>query len=138
MKLFSKSLCLPLLILSTSVLADIAVVVNAANGNTLDDNDISRVFLGKMKKFDNGASLELINLTADNAAREEFEQKVLGKSSSQVKAYWSKLIFSGKGNPPKELRSDAEVLKYVAANPNAIGYVDAVSIDASVKVLKIF
>ena len=138
MKLFNKSLCLSLLVLSTSALADVAVVVNSANANAVDDSDISRIFLGKMKKFPSGNSIEPINSSAGSAARTEFEKKVLKKSSSQVKAYWSKLVFSGKGKPPKELGSDADVLKHVAANADAIGYVDAGSVDGSVKVLKTF
>lgn len=44
----------------------------------------------------------------------------------------------GKGKPPKELSSDADIIKFVAENPGAIGYVDAASVDGSVKVLKKF
>lgn len=138
MKLFKKSLCLSLLILSTSALADVAVIVNSANASAINDNDISRIFLGKKKKFASGESIEPINSSAGGSARTEFEKKVLKKSANQVKAYWSKLVFSGKGKPLKEIGSDADVLKHVAENPNAIGYVDAGSVNGSVKVIKTF
>ena len=52
-----------------------------------------------------------------------------------MKAYWSKLVFTGKGTPPAELANEAAVLSHVAANPDAIGYVDAASVDGSVKVV---
>ena len=118
--------------------ADVAIIINPANNNALSDSDISRAFLGKMKKFADGSVITVVNQKVGDAARTEFDQKVLHKSSSQVKAYWSKRLFSGKGKPPKELASDAEVLKFVAGNANGIGYIDAGSIDSSVKVLKTF
>lgn len=51
------------------------------------------------------------------------------------KAYWSKMIFSGKAVPPKELANDAAVKAHVKANPDAVGYIDAASVDGSIKVL---
>ena len=94
------------------------------------------MFLGKNKTFSNGESAKAINLKSGNAIRKNFEKEVLGKSSSQVKAYWSKLIFSGKAKPLKEGASDSEVLNWVSSTPNAIGYIDASKVDDSVKVIK--
>ncbi len=42
-------------------------------------------------------------------------------------------MFSGKATPPKELGSSAEVKKFVAANPDAIGYIEKSALDGSVK-----
>ncbi len=78
------------------------------------------------------------NQNEGSAAREAFNDKVLGKSSSQLKAYWSRLIFTGKGTPPKESGSDADVVSLVAKNPNLVGYVDAAAVDGSVKVVYTF
>jgi len=63
---------------------------------------------------------------------------VLKKSASQLKAYWSKLLFTGKGTPPKEIGSDAEMVSLVASNPNMIGFVDAAAVNDSVKVVTRF
>ncbi len=124
--------------ISTMSYAEVAVVVNSANGSSVSDAEISRIFLGKLKKFGGGESVAPVNGKMGSETRNDFEKKVLKKSGSQVKAYWSKLVFSGKGKPPKELDSDADVLKFIAANPNAIGYVDAASVNDTVKVLKTF
>lgn len=138
MKILRLSLLFAALSFSSLSIADVAVIVNSSNSATLSDNDISRLFLGKLKTFSNGEKVVLANLKFGNATRNEFEQKVLKKSSSQVKAYWSKLMFSGKGKPPKELGSDKDVLALVAGNPGAIAYIDAASVDGSVKVIKTF
>ncbi len=79
-----------------------------------------------------------INLTESTAASKHFNDKVLKKSASQLKAYWSKLIFTGKGAPPKSVESAQEMLSLVASNPNIIGYVDAKELDSSVKVIAKF
>ena len=138
MKVINQILLVASLSLSGACYADVAVVVNSANASDISDSEISRVFLGKLKKFSGGTSAMPVNLGVGTAARDEFESKVLSKSSSQVKAYWSKMMFSGKGKPPEEVDSDAAVIAFVAANPGAIGYVDAGSVDATVKVVKTF
>ena len=126
--------------LTTSMFAsaEVAVIVNPANANTLSDSDISRAFLGKLKTYADGQSIKAVNSQTQSPARAEFEKLVLKKSAAQVKAYWSKRLFTGKGKPLKELGSDADVLSFVASTPNAIGYVDAASVDSTVKVLKRF
>ena len=67
--------------------------------------------------------------------RDAFYTKVTSKSAAQVKAAWSRLVFSGKATPPKEVGSSAEVKKLVASNQNAVGYIEKSAVDASVKVL---
>jgi ABC-type phosphate transport system substrate-binding protein len=52
-----------------------------------------------------------------------------------VKAIWSKLVFTGKAKPPTQLATSAEVVKAVAADPEAVGYVDRAAVDSSVKVV---
>ena len=131
-------LSLVILVSSSFVLADVAVIVNSANNASIADSDISRIFLGKIKQFSNGDKITIINLKFKQDTRNEFEKKALNKSASQVKAYWSKLMFSGKGKPPKELGSDKEIIAFVVENPGAIGYVNAASAEGSVKVVKTF
>lgn len=133
-----KTVLYSTVLFSSISFADVAVIVNTENGTTFSDSDISRLFLGKMKKFSSGDKAVAINLKLGSSTRNEFESKVLGKSASQIKAYWSKRVFSGKGKPPPELVSDKDVLTMVASDSNVIAYVDAASVDDSVKVIKVF
>jgi ABC-type phosphate transport system substrate-binding protein len=126
-----------LLIASSSSFADLVVVVNPANGNALDGKIVQRIFLGKDKKYKDGTETIAINQDASSALRENFDQEVLGRNSSQVSAYWSKLVFTGKGIPPKEVSSDAEVIDLVSKNPSAIGYIDSASVTDAVKVVNL-
>jgi len=65
--------------------------------------------------------------------RSRFDQAVLERDPKQMRAYWAQMIFTGRGKPPRQLDSDEAIKKEVAANPNAIGYIDGKSLDSSVK-----
>ncbi|HCU67137.1 MAG TPA: phosphate ABC transporter substrate-binding protein [Rheinheimera sp.] len=129
-----KTLCIAALLLSQLAFAEVAVIVHPSNNNALDEATVAKIFLGREKSFADGKSVVPVSLSETAAASTAFNDTVLKKSSSQLKAYWSKLVFTGKGTPPKEITSDEEMIKLVATNPSLIGYVDASKVDASVKV----
>lgn len=118
-----------------SVFADIAVVVHPSNAAALTQEQISQIYLGRSKSFPDGKSVIVLGQKDAAAATEEFNSKVLGRSNSQMKAHWSKLIFTGKGTPPQDVEGDKEVLELVSSNPNAIGYVDKAAVTDNVKVV---
>ena len=119
----------------SSVHAELVIVVHPENSASLSSKDVQRIFLGKEKKFPDGKESLPINQAVDNAVRNDFDTNVLGRSTTQVAAYWSKLVFTGKGIPPKEVDSDATVIEIIANNKNAIGYVDSASVTGAVKVV---
>lgn len=92
-----------------------------------------RLYLGKTGNYPDGNAAEVIDQTAGEAARTVFYEKVVGKTDSQAKAYWSKQIFTGKGTPPEEVGGNDSVKSKITNTPSAIGYIDAAAVDASVK-----
>jgi ABC-type phosphate transport system substrate-binding protein len=126
------------LLLSSVSFAAGVVVVHPSNGDAISDKDISNIFLGKKKSFPGGSEAVPVDLAEGDATRASFAQAVLGKNASQLKAYWAKLVFTGKGTPPKAVDSAAKVKELVASNPNLIGYMDESAVDDSVKVVHKF
>jgi ABC-type phosphate transport system substrate-binding protein len=122
-------------LMSATVTAGIAVVVHPTNGAELSKDDLSRLYTGRTSNFPDGSSAVPINLGDASSLRAMFDEKALGRSSSQIKAYWSKLVFTGKGTPPKEVATPAEVLQLVANNPNIVGYIDSAEVTPAVKVV---
>ena len=109
--------------------ADVVVVVSAKSSTTtMTAEEISQIYLGKSK------AMKPVE-TSGSPTRTQFYSKVAGKDEAQVKAIWSKLLFTGKATAPKELPTSADVVKAVAADPNAIGYIDKSSVDSTVKVV---
>jgi 23S rRNA G2445 N2-methylase RlmL len=78
--------------------------------------------------------MKLVDQPESSKIKAEFYEK-LGHDLSQVKATWSRLIFTGKATAPKEVADSAAVKKAVAADPTTIGYIDKSEVDGTVKVL---
>jgi ABC-type phosphate transport system substrate-binding protein len=137
MKLFFRNFLVVVLLAWVAVVqAEIAVIVHpSAAMSSMSEDDIARLFLGKGKSFPDGSQAVPINQDEGSAVRDKFNEGVCKKNSSQYKAYWSQLVFTGKGTPPKDAGNDAAVKALIAANPNMIGYIDAGAVDASVKVV---
>lgn len=135
MKTKCLSIVLLLLVVSPLSLANVVVIVHPDNNAELNDKQIKRLFLGKEKKFSTGKESIPINQPPDSVVRQAFDTDILGRNTTQVSAYWSKQVFTGKGIPPKEVDDDAAVIAIVSSNPDAIGYVDASAATDAVKVL---
>ena len=116
--------------------SEVAVIVHPSSTvASMTEEDVSRIFLGKSNSFPGGAQAVPVNQNEGAPARDKFNEAVCKKNASQYKAYWSQLVFTGKGTPPKDAGNDAAVKTLIAANPNMIGYVDSSAVDASVKVV---
>ncbi|HEX8405343.1 MAG TPA: hypothetical protein VF670_12050 [Duganella sp.] len=113
-----------------SASAETVVIVSQKNPATrMFSEQASQFFLGKSALF------TPVDQSEGSPIRADFYRKVADKDAAQVKALWSKLVFTGKATPPKEYAGNAEVKKAVAADPKAIGYIDKSAVDDTVKVI---
>jgi ABC-type phosphate transport system substrate-binding protein len=116
--------------------ADVVVVVSAKSAvTTLSKSQAVDIFLGRVSRFPNGVLAVPIDQTDGSSIRDEFYAKMAGKSPAQIKAYWSKIIFTGRGQPPKTVSNSIEMKKRLLENPTAIGYIEDSKVDDSVRVL---
>lgn len=121
---------------SQTSLAQVVVVVGAkSNAAKLNKDQAAALFLGKSFQLPGAGIPVLIDQPESSEARQVFYSKVAEKTPVQVKAIWSRLVFSGKGTIPKEVSSSEEVKKLLNNNPDAIAYIEKAAIDSSVKVL---
>jgi ABC-type phosphate transport system substrate-binding protein len=111
--------------------AETVVIVSAKNpASRMFSEQAAQFFLGKSTMF------TPIDQAEGSAIRNDFYKKVADKDAAQVKALWSKLVFTGKATAePKEYKSNADVRKAVAEDPKAIGYSDKSAVDDTVKVI---
>jgi len=113
----------------------VSIIVHPSNTAEISTDEVSRIFLGKSKSFPGGESAIPIDQDGGSDVRADFSDAVLDKSVSQLKAYWAKLVFTGKGSPPKEIGGDSDVIEVVSSNPNLIGYVRNAPGDGAVRVV---
>ncbi len=113
---------------------ELVVIVSSKSPVTsLRQEQVADIFLGQMASFPGGSEAIALDQSIGSPERDEFYSKVASKTRPLVKAYWTKMIFTGRGQPPKEIGGSAAVRKMVADNPALIGYIDKSALDASVK-----
>jgi len=106
---------------------ELVVIVNSAAAG-INKEQVAEVYLGRSSGW------TPIDQVADSSIYVEFYKKATGRDIAQVREIWSKIIFTGRGLPPKQMVDSAAVKKAVAANPKAIGYIEKSAVDASIKV----
>jgi len=117
------------LVLTARCPADEIVVVMGAGATALTKDQVAGIYLGRNN------SLNPVDLAESNPLRTAFYKRATDRDPPQIKAIWSRLTFTGQGQPPREMPDAAAVKKAVAADPKAIGYIDKADVDASVKVV---
>lgn len=115
--------------------ADVVMIVSPKSPiSTLSVEQASDIFLNG-SSFPGGSQAVPIDQSEASPMRDEFYAKASRKSPPQLKAYWCKVIFTGKGRPPKEVPDSTTIKKLVVDNPTVIGYIEKGAVDASVKVV---
>lgn len=125
-----------LLLPAGEVLADLVVVVNVRSGVALmTRNEVINIFFGRYRQFFNGVEAQPVDLVDSNPDRARFYSALVGKDLSDVTAYWSRQVFSGRMQPPPRVAGTEDVIKWVSSNPGGIGFVDLSKADARVRVV---
>lgn len=133
-----KKLCLLLaasLLVSQVALADVVVIGHASGPDSLTINQVRNLYLNRSKALPDGQTAKPFELPEGHAARTEFHKKVTERNDAQLKAFWSKQVFTGRGQPPAEAGSTASMKAQVSSTPGSVGYIDASDVDDSVKIL---
>jgi hypothetical protein len=96
---------------------------------------VKRLYLGKDKSLGGKEALSPIDVDENSRVRPIFLEKVVDKTETELRQYWSRLVFTGKGIPPRSVGGDEAVRQWVATNKNSVGIIDSALVDQSVKVL---
>ena len=123
---------------ATAGAAELVVIVSAKSPVTaLRPEQVADIFLAQSGRFPDGEPAVALDLPVGSPLRNEFYIAVAAKSPAMMKAYWTKMVFTGRGQPPRELANSAAVRRMVADNPAMIGYIDRAALDASVKAVQV-
>ncbi len=114
------------------------VIVNASNPTApLSRLKVGEMFLKKAPRWPDGIPVMPVEPSAKTPMRQRFTLEIYGKQVIAISAYWQQMIFSGKGVPPPEKSTDADVVAYVRDTPGAIGYVWAGTDTSTVRVVAV-
>ncbi len=123
------------LLLSTQSVAaeELVVIVHRDSGiSTLSREQASHLFLGRVKMLPSGGRANVVEV---EPLRESFYRRLLGREIAEINAYWARLQFSGRTQPPLRVSDSAAAVARVAEDPQAIAFVDAVPDDPRARVV---
>ena len=112
----------------------VVIVSKDSKINSITKKELSKIFLAKTRTFFN----EEMAIRVENTNRSyqsEFYKSVCNKNDKQLKKYWAKMIFTGRGQPPKKIESINELLLFIKNNKNAISYIPIEYINNDVKII---
>lgn len=134
-----KIMILLAVLLCTNVLfaQDFVIIVNPASKLTsISSNDLKKIYLGKTSLIGK-QKVTPINLVDVDPIYSSFINKIVKMTPAAYKQYWVDAQIKGEGTAPVTQRNSQAAKLIVASLPEAIAYVDASVVDASVKIIKI-
>ncbi len=118
--------------------AEVVVVVSDRSPVLeLTNTELADIYLGRLTHLSDGRPILPIDQAEQTRVHGSFYQQYLGRTPAQIRSHWSRLIFTGRGQPPKTVANDAALADILNRNPNAIGYVDSETIPKGLRVLNI-
>jgi ABC-type phosphate transport system substrate-binding protein len=113
----------------------VAIVSTRSEIVSLTRSEVADIFLGRVGRLPGGGKVIPLDQPEGSAARDAFYARFAGRTAAQIKAHWSRIIFTGRGQPPAEVPSSQEARNRVAADANAIAYVERALVDDSVRIV---
>ena len=118
--------------------AAVEVVSNkAVNTQTLSLSTLRAIFSMRMTQWPDGSPIRVFVLGEKDPLHAEFTKKRLGVFPHQLRRAWNRQIYSGTGQAPSKLDTEAEMRGLIAATPGAIGYLSQDQIDEHVQTIEI-
>ncbi|MEB0137189.1 hypothetical protein QN362_17795 [Actimicrobium sp. CCC2.4] len=125
-------LCVALLALPAWA-ADIVVIGNS-NVPKMDTLTVQKIYTGKFIAVA-GVSVTPVAMKQGSLVRTRFLHEFLDQDDEKYDAYWTVRRYIGKGTPPAEMATAADVISYVQGTPGGIGYIDAVDLRPGLNVV---
>ena len=110
------------------------VVIGNSNVPKMDAVTIQKVYTGKVISV-SGINVTPVGVKPGATTRNLFLQEFLKQDEEKYTAYWTVRRYIGKGAPPTELASAADVINYVQSTPGAVGYIDEAELKQGMNVV---
>jgi hypothetical protein len=116
--------------------AELVVVHPSCPDDTITDDTLKALYSGRKRSLPSGERVEILVLSG-GPVHERFLADHLGRTPDDFENAWRRMVFTGQGHEPRGFANEADLVAYVAGHPGSIGYIDADTPHAQVKVLKV-
>ncbi len=90
---------------------------------SLNRSEAGLLFSLRAQRWADGQDVKVFVLPDDNKIHSGFLKKVLGLFPYQLRRVWDRQVFSGTGQAPITVSSEAEMIDRVSSTRGAIGYI---------------
>lgn len=134
-RLLATALCCTLVTLAQ---AEVVVAVSEQSSiKTLSRLQLTDIYLGRLTQLPSGYAVTPLDQAEPSGSHHQFYQHYLGRTAAEIRAHWSRLIFTGRGQPPKAVAGDAAMADALIDNPSAVGYLNTEALREGLRVIDI-
>lgn len=128
-----------LLMLAPATSADqrqVALIVHPdVDTRTLTRDNARAIFAMRQRTWPDGQAVRVFVLPGSHAVHGRFTKEHLAVYPHQLQLAWDRMVFSGTGQAPNRVSSQAEMLERIATTPGALGYLEREYLDDRVQVI---
>lgn len=100
-------------------------------------SELKSILKGEKQRWSDGTRVVIVLMKTTTPVGETTCKKIYNMSGDKVRRYWLGLSFSGKATAPIFCNSAEELESTVAQSPGAIGIVDKVPSNSSIKIISV-
>lgn len=99
-------------------------------------HELQSIFARQRSIWSNGEKIQVFVLADDNPVHREFTKTRLNMFPHQFRRIWDRLLFSGTGQPPRQVASIEEMIERISTVPNSIGYAGSAPENKNIRILR--
>lgn len=137
---YRKSVCMWVFIVAlcattATAKSDVQVIVHeSVDPQALSVNTVRAIFGMRLRAWPDGQPTQVFVLYDQHPLHVAFSKEVLNIFPHQLRLAWDRLVYSGTGQAPYQVGSEAEMRFLVSNTPGAIGYLGETMINDTVRV----
>ncbi|MCG7599356.1 hypothetical protein MHM84_06125 [Halomonas sp. McH1-25] len=100
--------------------------------------DTARAIFGmRQRTWPDGQAVSVFVLPDSHPIHARFAKSLLDVYPHQLRLAWDRAVFSGTGQAPNRVSTQAELLHHVASTPGGLGYIQRGYVNDSVRILSL-
>lgn len=88
-------------------------------------SDVRAIFAMQQRFWPNGEQIKVFTLADNDPVHKDFMKVKLDMFPHQLRRVWDRMAYSGTGETPVQVDSEAEMVERIANTPNSIGYLNS-------------
>ena len=103
--------------------------------SSISQDKLRAIYSMRTRVWSDGTPITVFILNPDSTVHRDFCLKKLEIFPYQLQRVWDVMVYSGTGQSPINLNSEAEMVREISLTPGAIGYISDTGVTDNVKII---